>query len=185
MNAGGRPAFQNYWQTTKAALEAALRVIIMSGHGTNVPAIRGVVLFIRDPRLNLTAATAQQSHAMRWPVAGKATILRGFNARHPGIELAPGPHSSVLAAAPGRVIFESWSNASGTQTIWVEHGPDLFTVYSGLGHVDVKPGQWVSKGALLGSLGRSRASLLFSISVGALPTSTRGHVDPTRFLPLS
>jgi len=182
VNAGGRPAFQNYWQTTKDALEAALKVIIMSGHGTNVPAIRGVVLFIKDPRLNMTAASAQKSHAMRWPVAGKATILRGFSARHPDLVLASGPHASVLAAAGGRVIFESWRNGSGTQTIWMEHGPDLFTVYSGLGHVDVKPGQWVARGDRLGSLGRSPGVLLFSISVGALPTSTRGHVDPIRFL---
>ncbi len=185
MSAAGRPAFQNYWQTTKDALEAAVKVIIMSGHRTDVPAIRGVVLFIRDPRLNLTAASAQQSDAMRWPVAGNVRILRGFNARHREVELAPGPHSSVLAAAAGRVIFESWRNSTGARTVWIEHGPDLFTVYSGLGHVDVKPGQWVSKGALLGSLGRSPGALLFSISVGALPTSTRGHVDPTRFLPLS
>jgi hypothetical protein len=182
MSSGGRPAFQNYWQTTKDALEAALKVIIMSGHGTNVPAIRGVVLFIKDPKLNMSAASAQKSHAMRWPVAGTATILRGFSARHPDLALAPGPHASVLAAAAGRVIFESWRNGSGTQTVWIEHGPDLFTVYSGLGHVDVKPSQWVAKGDRLGSLGRSPGVLLFSISVGALPTSTRGHVDPTRFL---
>jgi hypothetical protein len=185
MSAAGRPAFQNYWQTTKDAIEAALRVIIMSGHRTNIPAILGVVLFIRDPRLNLTALTAQQTHAMRWPMAGKVTVLRGFNARHRDLELAGGKDSSVLAAAAGRVIFESRGNASGTRTIWIEHGPDLFTVYSGLGKVDVKPGQWVSRGARLGSLGRSRPALLFSISVGALPTSTSGQVDPTQFLPLS
>jgi murein DD-endopeptidase MepM/ murein hydrolase activator NlpD len=185
MSPAGRPAFQNYWQTTKDALEAALTVIIMSGHGSNLPAIRGVVLFIRDPRLNLTAAKAQQSNALGWPVAGKVTILRGFSARHPDLALAPGPHSRVLAAAAGRIIFESRRNATGTVTLWIEHGPDLFTVYSGLGHVDVKPGEWVSKGGLLGSLGTSRAALLFSISVGALPTSTSGHVNPARFLSLS
>ncbi len=185
MSAGGRPAFQNYWQTTKDALEAALRVIIMSRHHTDVPAIRGVVLFIRDTRLNLTAAIAQRTNAMRWPIAGKVTFLRGFNAHHPDVQLGGGPHSRVLAAAAGRVIFESWRDRSGAQTVWIEHGPDLFTVYSGLGHVDVKPGEWVSKGALLGSLGRSPGSLLFSISVGALPTSNRGYVNPTRFMPLS
>ena len=188
MSAGrpaGRPAFQSYWQTTKAALEAALKVVIISGHGANLPALRGVVLLIRDPRLALTAALAEELHALRWPVAGNATIARGFSARHPDLELAPGRGSNVLAAANGRVIFESWRNGSGTQTIWIEHGLDLFTAYSGLRHVNVKPGQWVSTGDLLGSMAGSKGALLFSVSVGALPTSTRGHVDPARFLPLS
>jgi hypothetical protein len=181
----GRPAFQDYWQTTKEALEAALRVIVMTGHGANLPAIRGVVLLIHDPRLNLTAASAQQLRALGWPVAGKARILRKFSAHHPVLELAPGKSSSVLAAADGRVVFESLRTGSATQTIWVQHGLDLFTAYEGLGHVNVKAGEWVSKGDLLGSVSGSTGRLLFSVSVGAFPSSATGHADPARFLPLN
>jgi hypothetical protein len=184
-SAAGRPAFQNYWQTTKAALEAALKVIIMSGHAANAPALRGVVLLIQDPRLKLTASDAQKLHALGWPLSGRPATLRGFSSRHPDLELVPRRGSSVLAAADGRVIFESLREGSGTQTIWVEHGPDLFTTYSGLGHVTVKPGEWVIMGDTLGSLGRSSAALVFSVSVGALPTSPGGLADPTRFLPVN
>src|SRR5207247_1091512 len=146
---------------------------------------RGVVLFIRDPRLNLTAAIAQELHALRWPVEGRARILRGYGARHPDVELISGRSSNVVSAGAGRVIFESRRDASGTQTIWVEHSPDLCTAYSGLRHVSVETGQWVSKGQLLGSLPQDSGALRFSVSVGTLPTSSGGHADPTRFLPLS
>jgi hypothetical protein len=183
-SAGGRPDFQDYWQTTKEALEAALKVIVTSGHGGNVPAIRGVVLLIRDPRLNLSAASAQNLRALSWPVAGTPKVVRRYSARHPDLQLATGRGSRVLAAAAGRVIFESARSGSATDTIWVQHGPDLFTAYAGLGRVSVKPGQWISKGELLGSV-PARSAVLFSVSVGALPGSAGGHVDPTRFLPLN
>jgi hypothetical protein len=184
LDGSGRPAFQDYWQTTKAALEAALKVIVTDGHGSNLPAIRGVVLLIRDARLSLTAVTAQNLRALSWPVAGIPKVVHRFSDRHPGLELARGRHSQALAAADGRVIFESLPSASGTTTIWVEHGPDLITAYSGLGHVNVKPGQWVSQGEILGTLPKS-GNLIFSVSQGALPTSSSGHADPTRFLPLT
>ena len=121
---------------------------------------------------------------MRWPVqarsrscAGSALATRILSWRRAAIE-------RVLAAAPGRVIFESWSNGGGLQTIWIEHGPDLFTVV--LGPRPRRRQAWPVglEGRALGSLAGICAALLFSVSVGALPTSTMA-TRSTRFLSLS
>ena len=177
-----KPAFQNYWQTTKDALEAALRVTVLS-RGGNVPAIRGLVLLIRDPHLALTAERALQTNALRWPLSGIATIVRGFTTHHPMLDIAGPAGARVRAAANGRVIFQSWREAGGTQTIWIEHGPNLFTAYSGLANVRVTPGEWVSGGAVLGTLARNPSAMLrFAVSVGGLPSAPGARVDPGRLV---
>ena len=179
-----KPVFQNFWETTKAAIEQALQVTVASPNGGDAPAVRGAVVLIEDPRLTLTARQAEASRSLAWPVAG-GHVVRGFSRQNRALLISAAAGTAVKAAADGRVVYESWKDASGNVTIWVEHGPGLFTTYSGLGKVSVKPGQWVSAGDVLGSLsghGASGKLLRFSVSVNALPGIAAAAADPLKFL---
>jgi len=179
----GRPQFQNFWDTTKSAIEAALQVTV-KGKSHAMPSMRGAVLVISDPRLTLDPRQVQADKSLAWPVP-KSTLVKRFGPKHPTMDFAAKPGTHVVAAAQGRVVYVSYTDAAGQVAVWVEHGPNLYTAYTGLAHVQIKPGQWVSAGDTLGLVagkGNRGKVIAFSVTAGGLPGIVAGQVDPVRFL---
>ncbi len=71
---------------------------------------------------------------------------------HLGIDLASTAHSPVPAANHGKVVFTGDQGIYGN-TIILDHGFGLFTLYSHLSQIDVAHGQMVEKGAIIGKTG--------------------------------
>ena len=71
---------------------------------------------------------------------------------HMGIDLASTAHSPVPAANRGKVAFTGDQGIYGN-TIILDHGFGLFTLYSHLSQIDVVVGQMVSKGDTIGETG--------------------------------
>jgi murein DD-endopeptidase MepM/ murein hydrolase activator NlpD len=92
-----------------------------------------------------------------------------------GVDLASLASSPVPAANSGVVIFTGFIGIYG-QTVIVDHGLGLFSMYSHLSQIAVKPGERVGKEVVLGHTGSTGLAagdhLHFSILVQNL------FVDP-------
>ena len=73
---------------------------------------------------------------------------------HLGIDLASVAHAPVPAANSGAVVFSGPLGIYGN-TVLIDHGFGLFSMYSHLSRSDVRAGQQVSKGDILGLTGNT------------------------------
>ena len=110
---------------------------------------------------------AEQRGRLSMPVAGSADVREGSREDGIGLELITAPGSTVLASADGRVAFAD-RYASYGRLVVLEHGDGYFTVYGGLGAVQVMSGESVMRGAPLGQVGPegSTRGLYFEVRRG-------------------
>lgn len=71
---------------------------------------------------------------------------------HLGVDLASLTHAPVPAANTGIVVYAGFIGIYG-QTVILDHGFGLFSMYSHLSQISVKPGDRVAKEGLLGNTG--------------------------------
>lgn len=97
-----------------------------------------------------------------WPVRGEQSspfgLRRWFNDQprqpHGGIDLAAPEGMPVLAAAGGRVVNTGEYFFNGN-TVLIEHGQGLITMYCHLSRIEVAAGTEVAAGELIGMVGRT------------------------------
>lgn len=88
---------------------------------------------------------------------------------HLGIDLASNERAPIQAANTGKIIFTGYLGIYGN-TIIIDHGQGIFSLYAHLSSVNVAPGQMVEKGMVLGCSGSTGLAggdhLHFSMLVG-------------------
>ena len=118
-------------------------------------------------RLTQKSTVKYSGGKFAWPVPGYYRISSEYNPRenpvlkipefHQGIDI-PAPYGNrVNAAASGRVIVAGWVNGFGN-TVMIDHGSGIVTIYGHNSSLVVNVGEQVSKGqqvARIGSTGRS------------------------------
>ena len=126
------------------------------------------------------------------PVPGEPTstfgMRRFFNDAprdpHPGLDLRAADGTPVRCAGPGIVALAADLYYSGN-TVIVDHGGGLFTVYAHLSSIDVKEDQEIAAGALVGRSGHTGRvtgpHLHWGAKIGNDPFDPTALLDPTLF----
>jgi murein DD-endopeptidase MepM/ murein hydrolase activator NlpD len=129
------------------------------------------------------------------PVPGPPTSVFGtrrfFNDRprspHPGLDLRAAGGTPVVAAGPGSVALAADLYYSGN-TVILDHGGGLFTLYAHLERIDVAEGDRLRAGdklGLSGATGRvTGPHLHWGAKVGDRPFDPRALLDSSLFDPL-
>ena len=127
------------------------------------------------------------SGSLAWPVSGPVTSPFGwrihpiFHVRkfHTGIDIGVGYGTPIRAADGGRVIYASWMSGYGN-TIIIDHGGSISTLYAHQSSLVVGSGGLVSKGQVIGFVGSTGYStgphLHFEVRVNGNPVNPLGYL---------
>ena len=113
----------------------------------------------------------------------------GCSAYHLGLDFGVSDGTSVKAADGGKVVYAGWMQGYGN-TVVIDHGNGLMTLYAHNSELEVKVGDPVSQGQIITRSGHSGLGsgphLHFTVIEGATPGDVySGHeVDPRKYLRL-
>lgn len=129
----------------------------------------------------------------RWPVPASNRVTSDYGWRgspitgdqefHKGIDIGAASGSNVVAAEEGRVLMSYYSSSFGN-TVVIDHGSNIYTLYAHLSYRSVAVGQIVAMGQSLGGVGSTGWStgphLHFQVTNSGNIFS--GVVDPNIYL---
>ena len=124
------------------------------------------------------SAAGNENIAWAWPVKGK--VLTTFTEINKGIDIAGTRGTAVLAAAPGKVIYNESALRGYGRLVIIKHSDNWLSAYAHNEKVLVTLGQEIRKGQKIAEMGSSdtdSVKLHFEIRSKGKP------VDPLKFLP--
>ncbi len=130
-----------------------------------------------------TAVTLDFLKPADGPFSSPFGLRRYFNEQprkpHSGLDIAAGEGAPIRAPAPGTVIDAGDFFFNGN-TVFIDHGQGLITMYCHMSRIDVQPGQRVASGEPIGAVGKTGRvtgpHLHWSVSLND------ARVDPLLFL---
>jgi len=117
-----------------------------------------------------SSGTAYTGGTMEWPTPGYYGISSPFGARihpilnvkkfHGGIDINAPMSANIVAAASGKVIWSGWRSGGSGNTIIIDHGGGITTLYLHIksGGLLVKEGQTVKAGQTIAKVGSTGLS---------------------------
>lgn len=150
-------------------------LMVPGGVLPNVPVARRPVAVVITPDAGAVSGTGN----FVWPAAGR--ITQGYSFYHKAFDIANRAGGAILAADSGTVVIAGWVDNSGYgNRVMIDHGNGYVTLYAHMSVVQVRPGQRVNRGDVLGQMGSTGRStgvhLHFEIRSGG------GLLNPGNFL---
>jgi murein DD-endopeptidase MepM/ murein hydrolase activator NlpD len=100
---------------------------------------------------------------------------------HVGFDLSTVQHNPIEAGNDGKVVYAEYFGIYGN-AVMIDHGAGLITVYGHMSSIDVKPGQMVKKGDILGKSGSTGLAagdhLHFGMFLHGIPVNPTEWWDP-------
>lgn len=119
--------------------------------------------------------------AVRWPLVDRVTSEYGprWGRMHEGIDIAGSHGDPIRSAESGRVDYAGWIRGYGN-TIIVDHGGGMSTLYAHMHGFAVTAGKTVSIGQVVGYVGNSGFSqgphLHFEVRIDGAPVNPRTYL---------
>jgi murein DD-endopeptidase MepM/ murein hydrolase activator NlpD len=136
-----------------------------------------------DRQRSILAATPSIWPVKGWITSGfgkRASPLSGEPGYHYGVDIANEIGSPIRVTADGIVTYSGWESGYG-RVVVVEHGYGYSTRYGHCSRIEVKVGQPIKRGDIvgyMGSTGRSTGSHChYEVRIHGVP------VDPEKYLP--
>ena len=145
---------------------------------TVVPSAVPVVPPVVPAAATTQVAAGNDNIVWAWPVKGK--LLTTFTDVNKGIDIAGTRGTPILAAAPGKVIYNESALRGYGRLVIIKHSDNLLSAYAHNEKVLVTLGQDIRRGQKIAEMGSSDADavkLHFEIRLKGKP------VDPLKFLP--
>jgi murein DD-endopeptidase MepM/ murein hydrolase activator NlpD len=179
-----------------AQLEAATPRAGMGGPYVPVKLAADAGAFERQLyRINITRAQVERLNRTlalvpyRKPVIGEVEFTSGFGVRsdpflgrpamHTGLDFRAATGDPVRATANGKVVSSGWAGGYG-RMVEIDHGNGLSTRYGHLSEIDVKVGDQIKMGQVIGEVGSTGRSTGPHLHY---ETRIEGEaVDPQKFL---
>ena len=141
--------------TNDETFELAIGQVIIVPEGVRKTA--GIAIAPRASRLTPDAGTAVASGQFVWPTAGK--ITQNFAWYHKALDVANKSAPNVLAADAGTVVIAGWPDGYGYgNRVVIDHGNGYRTLYAHLSAINVRVGQRVNTGDIIGRMGSTGRS---------------------------
>ena len=123
-----------------------------------------------------------------WPADGRISSVFGlrrfFNGQerkpHNGLDIAAAVGTPVMATANGTVIDAGDFFFSGNM-IYIDHGQGIISLYAHMDRIDVKPGDTVKQGQLIGTVGQTGRATGPHLHFAVFANKTL--IDPVYMLP--
>lgn len=103
------------------------------------------------------AGTVSATGSFIWPASGG--ISQGYSFYHKAIDISNGAGGAILAADAGVVAVAGWVDGYGYgNRVMIDHGNGFVTLYAHLSVVQVRVGQRVGRGDVIGQMGSTGRS---------------------------
>ncbi len=126
----------------------------------------------------------------QWPAQGRLSTPYGYQRvvngkpanRHSAIDIANKEGTPIVSSNHGKVVLADTLYLTGN-TVIIDHGLNIFSIYAHMSKIDVKQGQQVKRGQLIGRIGTTGFSTGPHLHYGMLVGNT--YVNPLPFFEAS
>ncbi len=103
------------------------------------------------------AGTVNATGSYVWPASGG--ISQGYSFYHKAVDISNRGGGPILAADSGTITVAGWIDNSGYgNRVMIDHNNGYVTLYAHMSVIQVKPGQRVNRGDVLGQMGSTGRS---------------------------